>query len=116
MARIKATRFTAAPVVTTALTKPARIAASTKTMARRLRKHTGAAVDSDLIVVCPQCGDCFSIAHEVPCLDPCLAQRHAQWLLDQFVWDHIQENKHRGSIPLPNADELTRWTRSNRDR
>ena len=74
--------------------------------AKRLRKQTGILPTSSLVVVCPQCGDRFSIAREVPCLDPALAERHAAWLQDQLVWDHIQENKHRGSVRLPTASEM----------
>ena len=58
------------------------------------------------VVVCQQCGERFAIAHDLTALDPQLAERQAAWLADQFVWDHIQENKHRGSITLPGAEEL----------
>jgi hypothetical protein len=78
--------------------------------AKRLRKH-GIPGDSEFIVVCPQCGDQFSVMNEWPFIDTALAKRHETWLLDRFVWDHIQENKHKGSIPLPASEELTRAAR-----
>ena len=107
MGRFKVTQSMAEPMVTPALTKRT---------AKRLRKQNEMCIGSELIVVCPQCGDRFSISREVPCLDPSVAKQHSEWLLDHFVWDHIQENKHRGSIALPNAEELTRWASSNRER
>jgi hypothetical protein len=58
------------------------------------------------VMVCQQCGDRFAIRHDLTALDPELAERQAVWLQDQFVWDHIQENKHRSSITLPAAEEL----------
>ena len=58
------------------------------------------------VVVCQQCGDRFAISHDLAALDPELAERQAAWLADQFVWDHIQENKHRSSVTLPGAQEL----------
>jgi ribosomal protein L32 len=69
--------------------------------AKRLRKNPGEQLQTVLIVTCPQCGDRYSIAHQVPCPDPTLAERNAAWLQDRFVWDHIQESRHRGSILLP---------------
>ena len=86
-------------MVTAAIAKEPRPPANL--LAKRLRKHNGELPDTSLIVVCPQCGERYSIAGNVPCSDPALVQRHAAWLLDRFVWDHIQENRHRGSIPLP---------------
>jgi hypothetical protein len=79
--------------------------------AKRLRKRAVEAMESPLIVVCPQCGERFLIAREVPCADAALAERHGIWLLDKFVWDHIQENKHRSMIPLPSAEEMARNNR-----
>lgn len=58
------------------------------------------------VVACQQCGDRFAISHDLTALDPELAERQAAWLADQFVWDHIQENKHRSSVTLPAAEEL----------
>ena len=69
--------------------------------ARRLRKLDRVDLESELIIVCPDCGDSFSIVGQVPCLDSALARSRGAWLLDQFVWDHIQENKHKASITLP---------------
>jgi hypothetical protein len=58
------------------------------------------------IVVCQTCGDRFAISHDITAVDPELAARQAVWLAEHFVWDHIQENRHRGSITLPGAREL----------
>lgn len=79
-------------------------------IAKRLRQ-TGAGAPSSRyqqmqIVECGQCGDRFAITHESAAADPELAGRQAVWLQDQFVWDHIQETKHRSSVALPPADEL----------
>ena len=52
-------------------------------------------------VVCADCGVRFQITHQVWASDLRLAERQAAWLADQFVWDHIQEHKHRASIELP---------------
>jgi hypothetical protein len=81
-------------------------AATLAPTAKRLRKQNGTLPSSALVVVCPQCSERFSIAREVPSPDPALAERHAAWLQDQLVWDHIQENKHRGSVRLPAASEM----------
>lgn len=115
MARFEFARFTATPVVTAAVPPSTRTLRGRIT-ARRLRKQNEQAGDCELIVVCPQCGERFSIAHEVPCANLDLAEKHTAWLLDRFVWDHIQENKHRGSILLPAAEELAQWMRSNHER
>jgi hypothetical protein len=85
---------------------PAQPAMTPPTMAKRLRKQNGTLPSSALVVVCPQCGERFSIAREVPSPDMALAERHAAWLQDQLVWDHIQENKHRGSVRLPAPSEM----------
>jgi hypothetical protein len=79
-------------------------------IAKRLR-HTGAGAASSRsqvmqIVVCGQCGDRFAITHESAAADTELAVRQAAWLQDHFVWDHIQESKHRSSIALPAVEEL----------
>ncbi|HWG50695.1 MAG TPA: hypothetical protein VN669_13435 [Candidatus Acidoferrales bacterium] len=58
------------------------------------------------VVECGNCGERFEISHQASCQDPQLAQRQAAWLQDQFVWDHIQENRHRGLINLPEADQI----------
>ena len=57
-------------------------------------------------VVCEQCGAEFEITHRAPLKDEALARRQAAWLADIFVWDHIQENKHRSSIELPSLAEI----------
>lgn len=58
------------------------------------------------IVTCEDCGAQFAIGHDMSVRDADLASRQAAWLLDQLVWDHIQENKHRGSVALPACDEI----------
>jgi len=58
------------------------------------------------VVECGNCGERFEISHEPAAQDPQLAQRQAVWLQDQFVWDHIQETRHRGLINLPESDEI----------
>jgi len=58
------------------------------------------------MVVCSQCSDRFAITHETAGADPELAKLQAVWLQDQFVWDHIQETKHRSSVALPSAEEI----------
>jgi len=77
-------------------------------IAKRLRKNKESAPGTIVMktVVCPQCGEQFAIGHKLALQDPALATRQATWLADQFVWDHIQENKHQGSIQLPGLDEM----------
>jgi hypothetical protein len=53
------------------------------------------------VVVCSDCGAEFQIGHRSNYQDRALADRQATWLADKFVWDHIQENKHPGSVDLP---------------
>jgi hypothetical protein len=76
--------------------------------AKRQRKSTECAPDTVVMttVVCYQCGEKFSIAHRSACTDQVLAERQAAWLADKFVWDHIQENNHPGSIQLPGSGEM----------
>ncbi len=77
--------------------------------AKRLRnKKTESAPGTVVMtrVVCYQCGAQFAIAHRSASQDQALAERQAIWLADKFVWDHIQENNHQGSIPLPGAREM----------
>jgi hypothetical protein len=66
--------------------------------ARRLRK---VAPEDTETVVCSQCGQRFAIENE-GVRDEQLAEKQAAWLLDQLVWDHIQERKHHGNVELPN--------------
>jgi hypothetical protein len=79
-------------------------------IAKRLRQNGAGALSTRYkqmeVAVCSQCGDRFAITHEVAAADPELATRQAAWLQDQFVWDHIQETKHRSSVALPAAEEL----------
>ena len=56
-------------------------------------------------VVCGDCGARFVINHRSAFQDAGLAERQVIWLKDHFVWDHIQENKHSGSIQLPSLPE-----------
>jgi hypothetical protein len=78
--------------------------------ARRLRQKTETAAARNSIVmnvvVCPECGQRFAISHDPASQDPDLAQRQSAWLKDQFVWDHIQENKHRALIMLPASADM----------
>jgi hypothetical protein len=81
-----------------------------KGIARRIRRRSeNSPARSDIVmnvVACNSCGERFEISHKAASQDLDLAVRQAEWLQDQFVWDHIQENKHRGSISLPAADEM----------
>jgi hypothetical protein len=72
--------------------------------ARRVRPKAESRTDMVVmtIVVCEKCGAQFTISHRTASQDAKLASRQAIWLEDQFVWDHIQESKHNGSINLPN--------------
>jgi hypothetical protein len=78
--------------------------------AKRLRKSTESVPNENVVVmttvVCYQCGEKFSITHRSSCSDQALAARQAVWLEDKFVWDHIQENDHPGSIQLPGSGEM----------
>jgi hypothetical protein len=78
--------------------------------ARRLRQKTETAAARTSIVmsvvVCPECGQRFAISHDPAAQDPVLAERQATWLQDQFVWDHIQESKHRALIMLPASADI----------
>lgn len=77
-------------------------------VARRLRdrnsEHPG--VVAMTIVTCSDCGNRFEIDHRAESQDVELAAKQAVWLRDHFVWDHIQEQKHRASIRLPGTGEI----------
>lgn len=75
--------------------------------ARRIRNHMAMSPAWTVVatVACDQCGVQFQITHRAPLLDEALAARQATWLADKFVWDHIQEIKHRSSIDLPALPE-----------
>jgi hypothetical protein len=77
-------------------------------IAKRLRHNSESLTNLVVmsITVCEQCGARFAIGHRPALQDPGLAARQAVWLRDQFVWDHIQENKHPGSKPLPGLHEF----------
>lgn len=68
--------------------------------AKRLRKSE--VPPSDVAVaICNQCGDRFLIARNPTIVNVQILDKHLLFLQEQFVWDHIQENKHRSSIRLP---------------
>jgi hypothetical protein len=77
-------------------------------MARRLRNTADGVAHGVVMatVVCDECGARFAVTHRTPFQDSFLAERQAVWLRDRFVWDHIQEAKHSGSIRLPASHEL----------
>ena len=52
-------------------------------------------------VRCDTCGSCYAIEHPSGGSDDKLADRQGRWLEERFASDHIQENKHPASIPLP---------------
>jgi hypothetical protein len=66
-------------------------------VARRLRKVALGDLET---IVCSQCGQRFAI-HSDGVRNAELAEKQVAWLLDLLVWDHIQERKHHGSVPLP---------------
>lgn len=77
--------------------------------ARRLRHKTESAAARTVVmnvVVCAECGQRFAISHEPASQNAALAERQAVWLQDHFVWDHIQENKHRALIMLPASADM----------
>lgn len=70
--------------------------------AKRIRpSQAGETIAVSLTVTCEECGERFGIAHGLEAEELARATRHAKWLTEQFTWDHIQENKHKGSITLP---------------
>jgi transcription elongation factor Elf1 len=52
-------------------------------------------------VVCGKCGQRFAIHPDSALQDIQITRKHAAWVLDRLVWDHIQERKHSGTIDLP---------------
>ena len=81
-----------------------------KGTARRMRRRSeNSPVRSGVVMKVVECGNCgerFEISHQAASQDAQLAVRQAAWLQDQFVWDHIQENRHRALINLPEANEM----------
>lgn len=77
-------------------------------IAKRLRLNKECAPNTVVMttVVCEQCGAQFTIGHRPALQDASLAEKQAAWLKDQFVWDHIQENKHAGSLRLPGSHDM----------
>jgi hypothetical protein len=76
--------------------------------AKRLRHNVQTVSNAVLMttVVCDECGARFAITHIPSFQDVALAEKQVAWLKDKFVWDHIQENKHSGSILLPSPQEM----------
>ena len=71
-------------------------------VARRLRGTP--AIDNGILmetIVCGKCGQRFAIHNDPAGQDAVLARKHAVWVADQLVWDHIQERKHHGTMELP---------------
>jgi hypothetical protein len=83
-----------------------------KCTARRLRRRSeDRPARHDVVmnvVACGHCGERFEISHHAESQDAALAEKQAVWLQDQFVWHHIQEEKHPGSINLPGMQEMER--------
>ena len=76
--------------------------------ARRLRRNAESVPNNIVMttVVCDECGERFAVVHRPAFQDASVAERQATWLKDRFVWDHIQEQKHSWSIPLPGGHEM----------
>ena len=85
------------------MVSPAILAPESTGTARRVRSNMSTSPNCTVMarVVCGDCGVEFQITHRMPLQDKVLAQRQASWLAEQFVWDHIQESKHRTTIELP---------------
>jgi hypothetical protein len=82
---------------------------ATRDMAKRLRHTVENAPARNVvmqIVECFQCGQRFAISHSPASQDVQLAEKQATWLKDRLVWDHIQENKHPGSVLLPAVADI----------
>jgi hypothetical protein len=71
--------------------------------AKRVRQTLVPAPNNIVMVTvkCEKCGHEYVIEHRAGLEDVALAARQAGWLAENFVWDHIQENRHSGSIRLP---------------
>ncbi len=71
--------------------------------AKRLRNSHGSlnGIVTMGTVSCETCGFHYAIEHPAGAADEALAQRQSAWLVERFVWDHIQETKHSGSVHLP---------------
>ena len=80
--------------------------------ARRVRNRAFSSSQFAIVktIVCEQCGEQFHITHRLPLQSAALASRQAAWLAEQLVWDHIQENKHRSSIDLPDVAAASKQT------
>jgi hypothetical protein len=59
-------------------------------------------------LTCDSCKEVFAIEHRAGSEDAALAARQAAWLSEKFVWEHIQEEHHHGSIALPFLPELVK--------
>ena len=93
------------PVVTPSLTTQQPTSYGT---AKRLHGNVESVSNSVVMmtVVCDECGARFALAHRSASRDTSLAEKQAVWLKDRFVWDHIQEKKHSGSLLLPGLPEM----------
>ena len=71
--------------------------------ANRLRNSRGSLLNIVTMstVRCETCGDHYAIEHPFGAEDSALAKRQASWLTDGFRSDHVLNNKHPASIPLP---------------
>ncbi len=75
---------------------------SLRISAKRIRgAHLAEIPSIRMTVTCDQCGEKFGIAYSPEAAGVALVNRQAKWLTEHLVWDHIQENKHKGSILLP---------------
>ena len=76
--------------------------------AKRLRHSDEVSPDMATmqIVTCETCGVRFGIGHYHTSTNAVLATRQANWLIQQFTWDHIRESKHHQSIALPAACDI----------
>jgi hypothetical protein len=94
---------------------PANQLANLNGTAKRLRRDVesvppGISIAPNSVVMitvgCDECGARFALAHHPAFQDIRLSEKQAIWLKQQFVWDHIQEKKHAGSIRLPGVLEI----------
>ena len=92
-------------------------------IAKRLRGHlrnvpTGTSIAPNSVVMltvsCDECGAQFALLHPLAAQDFGLAEKQAVWLKEHFVWEHLQENKHAGSVCLPS--ELSNTQKHPRER
>jgi transcription elongation factor Elf1 len=70
-------------------------------VATRMRNATVSDGRTVETVVCGKCGERFAIQCDPADHNAELIRKHASWVTDELVWDHIQERKHRGNMKLP---------------